>query len=111
MLSATKKPQGWKLLWNLICYQPKLYTIDTCFWILITGLPAIPGLIIREFFDSLTGKAQFGLTSLAWIALLLALNLGHIGTIFAGTPNQNSAPFYHEFVAATQSVRTLVKQS
>lgn len=84
MLSATKKTQNWKLLWKLICYQPKLYIIDTCFWILIMGLPAIPGLIIREFFNSLTGKAQFGLTPLAWIALLLALNLAHIGTIFAG---------------------------
>ncbi|WP_404800430.1 ATP-binding cassette domain-containing protein [Atlanticothrix silvestris] len=48
------------------------------------GLPALPGLIIREFFNSLTGKAQFGLSPWAFIAGLLALNLGHIAVIFAG---------------------------
>ena len=106
MLSATKKPQGWKLLWNLICYQPKLYTIDTCFWILITGLPAIPGLIIREFFDSLTGKAQFGLTPLAWIALLLALNLGHIGIIFAGRLTKTQ----HRFTMSSLLRRNLLER-
>jgi ATP-binding cassette, subfamily B, bacterial len=84
MMSATKKLRGWKLLWQLICYKPKLYLIDTCFWILIMGLPALPGLIIREFFNSLTGEAQFGLSPRIFIAFLLALNLGHIAVIFAG---------------------------
>ncbi len=106
MLSATKKAQGWKLLWNLMCYKPKLYIIDTCFWILIMGLPAIPGLIIREFFDSLTGKAQFGLTPLAWIALLLALNLGHIGTIFAGRLTKTQ----HRFTMSSLLRRNLLER-
>ena len=48
------------------------------------GLPVIPGLIIREFFNSLTNKAKFWLSPLALIALLLALNLGHIVVLFAG---------------------------
>lgn len=81
---STKKLRGWELLWQLIWYKPKLYTIDSCFWILIMGLPALPGLIIREFFNSLTNKAQFGLSPLTLIALLLALNSGHIALIFAG---------------------------
>ncbi|MBH8553256.1 ABC transporter ATP-binding protein [Nostocaceae cyanobacterium CENA357] len=84
MFSSTKKLKSWQLLWRLICYSPKLYLIDTCFWIFIMGLPALPGLIIREFFNSLTGKAQFGLSPWAFIAGLLALNLGHIAVIFAG---------------------------
>ncbi|WP_066382780.1 ATP-binding cassette domain-containing protein [Anabaena sp. CA = ATCC 33047] len=83
-MSSTKKLPGWQLLWRLICYKPKLYFIDTCFWIFIMGLPALPGLIIREFFNSLTGKAAFGLSPWAFIAALLALNLGHIAVIFIG---------------------------
>ncbi|MEH2178688.1 ABC transporter ATP-binding protein [Nostoc sp.] len=83
-MGSTKKLRGWELLWQLILYKPKLYLIDSCFWIFIMGLPALPGLIIREFFNSLTGKAKFGFTPLALIALLLALNLGHIAVIFAG---------------------------
>lgn len=84
MMMSTKKVRGWELLWQLMCYTPKLYILDSCFWILIMGLPALPGLIIREFFNSLTNESQFGLTPLALIALLLALNLGHIAVIFAG---------------------------
>ncbi|TFI53970.1 ABC transporter ATP-binding protein [Mastigocladus laminosus UU774] len=81
---STKKLRTWKLLWQLICYKPKLYIIDSCLWILILGLPALPGLVIREFFNSLTDRAQFGFSPLALITLFLALNLAHIGFIFAG---------------------------
>jgi ATP-binding cassette, subfamily B, bacterial len=84
MVSSTKKLPNWQLLWQLICYKPKLYLIDTCFWLFIMGLPALPGLIIREFFNSLTGKAQFGLSPWAFIAFFIALNLGHIAVIFVG---------------------------
>jgi ATP-binding cassette, subfamily B, bacterial len=106
MLLAPKKIQSWKLLWNLICYQPKLYTTDSLLWILIMGLPAIPGLIIREFFDSLTGKAQFGLTPLVWILLLLALSLGHIGTIFAGRITKTQ----HRFTMSSLLRRNLLER-
>ncbi len=81
---STKNLKTWQLLWQLICYKPKLYIIDSCFWILIMGLPALPGLVIREFFNSLTDKAQLGFSPLALIVLFLALNLAHIGVIFAG---------------------------
>ncbi len=70
------------------------------------GLPAIPGLIIREFFNSLTGKAQFGLIPLAWIALLLALNLGHIGTIFAGRLTKTQ----HRFIMSSLLRRNLLER-
>ncbi|YAF98131.1 MAG: ATP-binding cassette domain-containing protein [Nodularia sp. CChRGM 3473] len=83
-MTSIKKRKYWELLWQLIRYTPKLYTIDSCFWILIMGLPALPGLIIREFFNSLTNEAQFGLSPLTLIALLLALNLGQIAALFAG---------------------------
>jgi len=81
---STKKRKHWALLWKLIFYNPKLYIIDSCFWIFIMGLPALPGLIIREFFNSLTNEAQFGLSPLALIALFLALNLGQIAALYAG---------------------------
>ncbi|MFB2738093.1 ATP-binding cassette domain-containing protein [Umezakia ovalisporum] len=83
-MESTKKCKHWQLLWRLICYKPKLYIIDSIYWILIMGLPALPGLIIREFFNSLTNKAILGLSPISLITLLLALNLGHIAVIFAG---------------------------
>jgi ATP-binding cassette subfamily B protein/ATP-binding cassette subfamily C protein len=79
-----KKISGWKLLWHLMCYTPKLYLIDSILWILIVGLPAVPGLIIREFFDTLTGKSQLGFSPWALIALFLAIGAGQIVVLFAG---------------------------
>ncbi len=105
-MSATKKLIGWKLLWKLICYQPKLYFIDSCFWILIMGLPAVTGLIIREFFNSLTGKAIFGLSPLAFIGLLLTLNLGHIAFIFAGRITKTQ----HRFLMRSLLRRNLLER-
>jgi ATP-binding cassette, subfamily B, bacterial len=105
-MSATKKLIGWKLLWKLICYQPKLYLIDSCFWILIMGLPAVTGLIIREFFNSLTGKATFGLSPLAFIGLLLTLNLGHIAFIFAGRITKTQ----HRFLMRSLLRRNLLER-
>jgi ATP-binding cassette subfamily B protein len=90
---TTKKRKHWELIWQLICYKPKLYLLDSIYWILIMGLPAIPGLIIREFFNSLTNKEQIGLSPLALIALLLALNLGHIAVIFAGRVTKSQHRF------------------
>jgi ATP-binding cassette, subfamily B, bacterial len=89
----TKKGQYWKLLWHLICYKPKLYILDSIYWILIMGLPVIPGLIIRDFFNTLTNKSGFGLSPLALIALLLALNLGHIAVLFAGRVSKTQHRF------------------
>lgn len=72
-MAATKKHPHWQLLWQLICYKPQLYIIDSIYWIFIMGLPALPGLIIREFFNSLTHKAQLGLSPIALIALVYLL--------------------------------------
>lgn len=91
--TKTKQVSGWKLLWHLMHYQPKLYAIDSIFWILIEGLPAVPGLIIREFFDTLTGESQLGFSPWTLIALLLAAGLGRIVVIFAGRLTKSQLRF------------------
>jgi ATP-binding cassette subfamily B protein len=84
-MTYPKKISSWKLLWHLICYAPKLYLIDSVFWIFIEGLfPAIPGLLIREFFNALTHAAIFNLSPWTFIILLLAAGVGHIISIFLG---------------------------
>ena len=68
----------------MIAYAPRLYLVDTLLWLLIAGLPAVPGLLIREFFNALTATSRFDLLPWAWIALLLATGLARIVVIFAG---------------------------
>lgn len=72
------------LLWQLIRYAQRLYWVDTLLWLFILGLPAVPGLIIREFFDSLTGESRFDGSPWVWIGLLLAVGLARVVAIFVG---------------------------
>ncbi|NJR14749.1 MAG: ABC transporter ATP-binding protein [Calothrix sp. CSU_2_0] len=74
----------WQILWRMICYVPRLYLIDSFFWLFIIGLPILPGLIIREFFNSLTGETQFSLSPTLLIIFLLAIGLGRVAFIFIG---------------------------
>lgn len=82
--SRTGQASIWSLLWQMITYAPRLYLVDTLLWLLIAGLPAIPGLLVREFFNTLTGKSQFDLLPWAWIVLLLATGLAQVIVIFTG---------------------------
>ena len=54
----------YQYFWKLITYRPKYYTIDVFSMILNLGLFTVQGLILRAFFDYLTGEAQF---SLEWV--------------------------------------------
>ena len=78
----TKKTPTWNLLWHLMCYTPKLYSIDSFFWILIMSLPGVTGLIIRAFFDKLAGNSPLGFSVWGIIALLFATDLGQIAVLF-----------------------------
>jgi len=71
----------------MIRYAFGLYVMDSILWMFIMGLPLVPGLIIREFFDALTesGNSAVALRSpLIWTVLLLAVGLARIVAIFTG---------------------------
>ncbi|HEY9734838.1 MAG TPA: ABC transporter ATP-binding protein, partial [Trichocoleus sp.] len=77
-------PSIWQLLWQMIRYAQRLYWGDAFLWLFIFGLPAVPGLIIREFFNTLTNESAFELSPWSWIALLLAIGTARIVAIFLG---------------------------
>lgn len=82
----TKKDQIplWPFIGKLLCYAPKLYAFDTLFWLLIYGLPAIPGLIIGAFFDRLTGKTPLDWSTQGLILVFLAVGVARLASIFLG---------------------------
>lgn len=105
-MAATKKVSAWFLLWRMMRYTPKLYLIDSIFWIFIMGLPAVPGLIIHEFFDTLTGSSTLGLSPWAIIALLLATELGRLVVLFAGRFTKTQ----HRFTMSSLLRRNILEQ-
>ncbi|MEM8535856.1 MAG: ABC transporter ATP-binding protein [Chloroflexota bacterium] len=74
---------AYRLIWRLMCYAPRLYALDTILWIGINGLfPAIPGLVIRQYFNTLEGSSTA--SAWVWIWVLLAAACGHVLVIFIG---------------------------
>jgi ATP-binding cassette subfamily B protein/ATP-binding cassette subfamily C protein len=105
-MSPSKQRSIWKLLWQMILYAPRLYLIDSFLWLLIMGLPAMPGLIIREFFDTLTNQSQINVSPQILIALLFATGLGRIVAIFLGRITKTQ----HRFTISSLVQRNLLEQ-
>jgi ABC-type multidrug transport system fused ATPase/permease subunit len=93
----------------MIRYAFGLYLMDTILWMFIMGLPVVPGLIIREFFNSLTSESsnRDSLQSpFGWVALILAVGIARIVAIFAGRVTKTQ----HRFTISSLLRRNLLKQ-
>ncbi|MBA2941189.1 ABC transporter ATP-binding protein [Paenibacillus sp. CGMCC 1.16610] len=71
-------------LWRFIMYRPGRYFINAIAWTIIYLAPIVPGLITKQFFDSLTGNSMLGYGVWGLIALLIAAALGRICLIIIG---------------------------
>lgn len=100
----------WHLLERAIRYAFGLYLLDSFLWMFILGLPAVPGLIIREFFNVLTASSSnqfiFSNSPLLWVALLLAVGVARIVAIFAGRITKTQ----HRFIISSLVRRNLLAQ-
>jgi ATP-binding cassette subfamily B protein len=105
---ASNRTSLWNLLWQLILYTPRLYLLDSVLWLFIMGLPAVPGLLIREFFDALTqqetGDGDILRSPLMWVALLLGVGLARIVAIFTGRITKTQ----HRFTISSLVQRNLL---
>ncbi|MEM9807042.1 MAG: ABC transporter ATP-binding protein, partial [Cyanobacteria bacterium P01_D01_bin.56] len=77
-------PPIWHILWQMIRYAQRLYWVDTLLWLLILGLPIVPGVLIREFFNTLTQQPASDASPWVWIGLLLVVGLARVVAIFTG---------------------------
>ena len=100
----------WHTLWHLIRYAHKLYWTDTILWLFIAGLPAVPGIIIREFFNTLTEKSSL-LSVWAWIALFLAIGLARIVAIFTGRITKTQHRFTMSSLVRHNLLRGLMQRA
>jgi ATP-binding cassette subfamily B protein len=74
----------WRYIFALIRYRPWLYLQLGFLELLFFGVfPQFVGLIMRAYFDRLTGEAPAGLGVPALIVLLIAVAIGKAGAVFA----------------------------
>ena len=83
-MNSNQQPNIWQLLWRLILNITRLYLIDASIWLFIIGLPIFTGLIIQEFFNTLTGESKYNFSPTILIIFLLATGLGRVVFIFFG---------------------------
>jgi ATP-binding cassette, subfamily B, bacterial len=73
-----------RFAWRLLRFRGRLYALSLAVWSVFYGFPLIYGLVVRAFFDTLTGHAPLGLSVVAIIGLLLAAELARMLTFYAG---------------------------
>ena len=77
-----KKMPAWKVIWMMIRFRPKLWLANLLAMIIAMLFFQVPGLLMREFFNSLTGNAQVGLNLWTIIALLFTAEIGSVLGIY-----------------------------
>lgn len=79
---------------RIISYKLPLYIINTIVWIIISAFPLVPGLIIREFFNCLSGNAKLDIGIWGFAALMLSTTLANILAIYSGIRIDTRFRFY-----------------
>jgi ATP-binding cassette subfamily B protein len=81
---------AWYVILKMVQYRPKFWLLNLAAMLLLTIFWQVPGLVMREFFNLLTGNAQMGLNIWSIAALLIACevgrNLGVLGLIRTNVP-------------------------
>jgi ATP-binding cassette subfamily B protein len=81
---------AWKVIWKMIRYRPGLWSANWLAMMVLMMFFQIPGLVLRKFFDALSGSAQTGVNLWTIIALLFVTEIGNTigiyGLIATNTP-------------------------
>jgi len=83
-----------RLLWRLIRYRPWLYLLTAVLLTISWLLNLAPGLVARAFFDTLTGAAPAHIGLYGLIVLLLAVEMGRLGTGLAAMAVDRTCGLY-----------------
>jgi ATP-binding cassette subfamily B protein len=90
----------------MVRYRPGLYTFNCLIWAIFNLTPLVPGLIAREFFDSLGGQARLGFGPEALIVFLVVFGLARVALIVVGA----LADILHRFMMKSLLTVNLVQR-
>ena len=81
-MSSNGGPKTWLstpwVIWRFIRFKPGLCSVSLVLQIMRLGIILVPGLIVREIFNTLTGNAQVGWGVEILIALIVAAALTRV---------------------------------
>ncbi|MBN2004198.1 MAG: ABC transporter ATP-binding protein [Anaerolineae bacterium] len=73
---------AWRVILDMIRYRWKLWGLNLCFMLLLTVGWQVPGFVMREFFNMLTGDAAAGWNIWTLVAILVMCQVTLLGSIF-----------------------------
>jgi ATP-binding cassette subfamily B protein len=89
-----KKLSSWRIVLAMIKFRPGLWVINLISMILLMAASQAPGLIVREFFNIVSGQAAAGFNVLTLVAFLFVCEFGRLLGIY-GLIRSNSPFFVH----------------
>ena len=105
-MTAERKPSTWTFMWRMILYAPGLYALNLVMWTAIMLLELVPGLIVKAFFDMLTGERAFRFGVWGIVAMALAWAAARAGLMFGGAWTDTR----HCFIMGTLLRRNLLER-
>ena len=72
----------WQYFWQLIRFRPRYYAMDITFATMFFGLQLLTGLILRGYFNGLTGEEGQSLTLQGALLLQLAQIILSTGSLY-----------------------------
>ncbi len=82
---AKVKVTTWKFICKLLAYRPWLFLINFLTFTVVHASPILTGLLIREFFNTLSSQAQVGLNMWTLAGGLLAIAATRVGFMTWGS--------------------------
>jgi len=83
---------AWQVIWSMVRYRPRLWLGNLGSLLVILLLWQVPALLMRHFFDLLTGDAQVSLGIWSIVALLFVSEIGRIVGIYGAL--RTNVPFF-----------------
>jgi ATP-binding cassette subfamily B protein len=96
---------AWQVIWRMIRYRPWLWLGNLGCMLVLLLLWQVPALLLRQFFDLLTGDAPVSLGIWSIVALLFASELGRILGLY-GIISTNVPFFVHTMTLLRKNLLT-----
>ena len=74
----------WQFVLKILSYRPWFFLLNFIIWMAFHSSPILVGLVVRQFFDTVSGAAPVGLGLWSVIALMAGVQAGQIGLFLAG---------------------------
>ena len=74
---------GWRAGWSMATYVPSRYVPGGLLWVVNHSMPVLAGLVLKAIFDRVSHGPARADSALAWIAVLVAIEVGRGGVLYA----------------------------